>query len=352
VIANSVIPLLANALAARAELFDLKHEAAIRLFNGFAEGCADLVVELYGRTLVFHNQAERPESARPLIHAAQDYLLARLSWVQSVMVKTRHAPTLEEKRGLLTHGATPDRWMREHGVRYAIDLQLNRDPSLYLDTRNLREWAIGHLGGKTVLNTFAYTGSLGVAAMAGKAARVVQLDRNRTFLNIAKTSYTLNGFPIHKSDFVAQDFWPYVSRLRRSGEGFDCVFVDPPFFSLTDKGRVDLVNNSARVINKVRSLVKDGGWLVAINNALFVSGMDYMRTLETLCADGYLSIEALIPVPPDCTGYPQTTVTPPLVDPAPFNHSTKIAVLRVRRKGGQAQANQRFARPAPTGQNI
>ena len=60
---------------------------------------------------------------------------------------------------------------------------------------------------------------------------------------------------------------------------------------------------------------------------------EYLRTLEALCTDGYLTIEELVPVPTDCTGYPETRVRAPLVDPAPFNHSTKIAVLRVRRKG-------------------
>jgi 23S rRNA (cytosine1962-C5)-methyltransferase len=196
----------------------------------------------------------------------------------------------------------------------------------------LRRWALDHLAGKTVLNTFAYTGSLGVAATAGGARRVVHLDRSRAFLNVAKDSYTHNGFPIRKADFLAGDFWEQVSRLKRAGEQFDCVFLDPPFFATGDTGTVDLVNQSHRLINKVRPLVADGGWLAAINNALFVSGADYMRTLEGLCADGYLSIETLIPVPPDFTGYPETQVRQPLVDPAPFNHSTKIAVLRVRRK--------------------
>jgi 23S rRNA (cytosine1962-C5)-methyltransferase len=51
-----------------------------------------------------------------------------------------------------------------------------------------------------------------------------------------------------------------------------------------------------------------------------------------LCADGYLRIERLVDVAPDCAGYPHTIVGTPPVDPAPFNHSTKIAVLRVRRK--------------------
>jgi len=68
---------------------------------------------------------------------------------------------------------------------------------------------------------------------------------------------------------------------------------------------------SARLINKVRPLINDGGLLVAINNALYVSGKEYMRTLEALCEDGYLKIKELIPVPDDCTGTPETQVGKP-----------------------------------------
>jgi 23S rRNA (cytosine1962-C5)-methyltransferase len=186
------------------------------------------------------------------------------------------------------------------------------------------------MDGRTVLNTFAYTGSLGVAAAAGGARRVVQLDLSRQFLNLAKESYTLNGLPIHKEDFVAADFFPAVSQLKRTGETFDCVLIDPPFFSTTSKGKVDQVHESARLINKVRPLVSDGGTLVAINNALYVSGREYMQTLEDLCQDGYLSIRELVPVPDDMVGYHQ--VHGPVTDPSPFNHSTKIVVLDVKRK--------------------
>jgi 23S rRNA (cytosine1962-C5)-methyltransferase len=189
-----------------------------------------------------------------------------------------------------------------------------------------------HLGGKAVLNTFAYTGSLGVAACAGGARRVVQVDLSRQYLNLAKSSYTLNGFAINKADFIVGDFWAQVSRLKRTGERFDCVLVDPPFFSTTSKGALNLNTDSARLINKVRPLINDGGWLVSINNALYVSGKDYMETLEALCTDGYLKIAELVPVPEDFTGYAQTRSGAPITDPAPFNHSTKIAVLEVKRK--------------------
>jgi len=329
--AESLEQLLARAVAARADLFDSRHEGALRLFNGFYEGWPDLVADLYATTLVLYNYADPPE-AGAVMPAAQSLLVAQLPWVRSVIVKTRQSPSPEARRGQQTYGSEADRRIRELGVWHALDLRLNRDASLYLDTRNLRAWARRTLAGQTVLNTFAYTGSLGVAALAGGAARVVQLDRNRQFLNVGKTSYTLNGFPINKKDFLAGDFWPLVSQLKRGGARFDCVFVDAPFFSATDKGTVDLAQNSARLINKVRPLVNDGGRIVAVNNALFVSGQAYLQTLTSLCADGYLEIETFVPVPADVTGYPETVVRPPITDPAPFNHATKIAVLSVRRK--------------------
>jgi 23S rRNA (cytosine1962-C5)-methyltransferase len=324
--------LLEKAISARKELFDTEHRSALRLFNGFLEGCPDLVVDLYARTLVIQNYAKDPEEGLSKIQEAQATLQKCLPWLQAGIVKTRNSPRAEEKRGRLLFGERPDRKVQENGVWYALDLCMNQDASLYLDTRALRVWAKQALRGKTVLNTFAYTGSLGTAALAGGAKRVIQMDLNRQYLNLAKSSYSLNGLPIHKEDFLAGDFWNLVSRLKRAGERFDCVFIDPPFFSATPKGVLDLNRDSARLINKVRPLVNDGGWLVAVNNALYVSGKETLETLEGLCADGYLRIAELIPVAEDFTGYPETRRGTPITDPSPFNHSTKIAVLEVRRK--------------------
>ncbi|MBT4512646.1 MAG: SAM-dependent methyltransferase [Chloroflexi bacterium] len=324
--------LLERAITTREALFDVQNQTALRLFNGFTEGHPSLVVDLYARTIVLHNYADPPGEGDSEIQDAQKFIRICLPWVQAVILKTRNGSTVSDRRGRILYGSIADRRVLEYGVWYAIDLLMNRDASLYLDTRNLRKWALEHLNGKTVLNTFAYTGSLGVAARAGGAARVVHLDRNRAFLNVAKASYSLNGFPITRGDFQTGDFWPHINRLKRAEKRFDCVFIDPPFFAATRKGIVDLANNSMRLINKVRPLINDGGYLVAINNALFLSGNAYIETLQSLCADGYLEIEELIPVPEDFTGYTQIRVRNLPVDPAPFNHATKIAVLKVRRK--------------------
>jgi 23S rRNA (cytosine1962-C5)-methyltransferase len=331
-ITKPITSLLEAALTSRALLIDSKHESTFRLFNGFTEGCPELIIDLYASTAVIHNYADDPEQGLPLVQEAQQFLTTSLGWLRAGIVKTRNGVTQDEKRGRLLFGAEIDRKIKEHDVWYAIDLTLNRDASLYLDTRNLRKWIIENLRGKTVLNTFAYTGSFGVAALAGGASRVTQIDLNREFLNLAKASYTLNGFPIRKGDFIARDFFEQVSSMKRTNTFFDCVLIDPPFFSTTSRGKVDQVHESARLINKVRPLINDGGYLVAINNALFVNGGEYMQTLESLCKDGYLKIKELIPVPEDFIGYLETRAGNPVTDPGPFNHSTKIAVLEVKRK--------------------
>jgi 23S rRNA (cytosine1962-C5)-methyltransferase len=289
---------------------------------------------LYATTLVLQNHATQPETAGTLIAEAQVFYKDRLPWVNSFVVKTRgqRKGRRSQANNVVTSGNAPAHKIQEHGVWYALDLLHHQDATFYLDTRNLRRWAIDHLAELRVLNTFAYTGSLGVAALAGGAQQVIQLDRNQNFLNLAKNSYALNGFAIRREEFIIDDFFPAINTLKRNRSQFDCVFLDPPFFSVTRKGRIDLVPQSGRVINKVRPLISDGGCLVSVNNALFLSGDEYIMMLETLCADGYLSIEELIPIPSDCAGFPATQVRLLPTDPTPFNHATKIAILRVRRK--------------------
>ncbi len=327
----SLRELLERCVTARAGLFDPAHEAAFRLFNGFTEGLPELVIDVYARTAIVTNYADPPERGREDAQMAQQLLRERLPWLRACILKIRSSILPEERRGTLVFGDSPDDRIREHGVWYAVNPVMHQDAGLYLDTRSLRSWLLDHASGKSLLNAFAYTGSLGVAALAGGAARAVQLDRNRAFLDVGRRSCALNSLPIREHDFMAADFFRQVGAFKRQELRFDCVLLDPPFFSSARTGLIDQVHDSARLINKVRPLLNDGGTLVAINNAVYVSGQDYMRTLQALCADGYLEVLELIPVPDDFAGYPETRRGAPITDPAPFNHSTKIAILGVRR---------------------
>jgi 23S rRNA (cytosine1962-C5)-methyltransferase len=323
---------LDRAISARGDALTPPYNSALRLFSGYYEGFPDFVADIYARTLVLNCYLESPGEAKSLLNLVQVHIVERLPWIHCVVQKMRTARIPQLKTGMVTYGDHPDSEVSEHGVRYALDLMLNQDASLYLDTRNLRRWLIDHAAGWSVLNIFAYTGSLGVAALVGGADRVTQLDRSSRFMTLSRRSCTLNHLDWGRMTLRAAEFFSETARLKRSGELYDCVILDPPYFATTERGTIDLAGESERAINKVRPLLKDGGTLVAVNNALYLSGQDYIRLLERLGGDGCLSLETTIPVPPDFTGYPQTRVKPPPVDPAPFNHPTKIAVLKVKRK--------------------
>ncbi len=331
-ISPSISELLNKAIPLREPMFDPNHRSAMRLFNGFIEGNPELCIDLYAKSLLIHNYSNPPEKGTETVLLALGFLKERFPWVQSAVVKERYGESQEKKSGVVIFGGPLDRKILENDIWYSIDLCMNRDASLYLDTRFLRDWMIKNLKGKTVLNTFAYTGSLGVAAMGAGASQVVHVEQNRKFLNCAKDSYSLNGFPIKKSDFLEGDFWAKVSHLKNKGTLFDAVILDPPFFATSEQGTVDLAQNCKQVINKIRPLVQNDGYLIVINNALFLSGKEFMSEIESLCQDGYLSVETMIPIPPDFAGFSGTEKSPFVTDPAPFNHSTKIIVLRVKRK--------------------
>lgn len=324
--------LLDAAIVARAPLMDPEHQTAFRLFNGFSEGLPTLALDVYQRALVIHDYSETADEG--LTKEALELCRAKLPWLTSAVLKFREGHAAE-RNGTIVFGEKKDLPYKvlENGVWYAINLTLNRDASFYLDTRNLRVWAKENLAGKKVLNTFAYTGSLGVAARAAPAETVLTTDANRDFLAVAERSFATNQFVMRKKDFLPGDFFEIMSRFKSQEALFDCVFLDPPVFSKTEKGTVNLTSGMVGLINKVRPLVGDGGALVLVNNAVFVSGADFKAQLDSLCENGYLQIEKFIDVPEDYCGY--TKVGKPPADPAPFNHSTKIAVLRAKRKDGR-----------------
>ena len=93
----------------------------------------------------------------------------------------------------------------------------------------VRAWAAG----RRVLNTFAYTCGFGVAATAGGATRVLNLDLSKSVLEWGQANYRANGFEPDPHDFVFGDVFDWLARLAKRGDRFDLVILDPPGFSRT-----------------------------------------------------------------------------------------------------------------------
>lgn len=317
-------------IARRGDTFLLPAQA-FRLFNGFYEGLPGLVIDRYADTLLISNHSRQPESLKTAVDQIVHLSTTEFPEIESILLKSRRSEETDERKGIFLRGKNLPQEISEHGIRYAINLRLNQDDSFYLDTRNLREWLLQNSHGKSVLNCFAYTGTLGIAALAGGASALTQTDLNGEALALAERSRALNNFS-QDMRLLTRDFFSAIKALKSSEKLFDTVILDSPFFSRTRFGKVDLQQQNTQLINKVRPLVAHQGTLIVINNALYVSGQQIIDEINDLSKTGYIFLDSIIKIPQDLTGYPGTILAEPPVDPAPFNHPTKICILKVIRK--------------------
>ncbi len=153
--------------------------------------------------------------------------------------------------------------MVESGARYLIRPAAGLSVGLFLDMREVREWVRNMARGRTVLNLFAYTCSLGVSAMLGGAERVLNVDVSKPYLEWGQENYRLNDLTPDPHDFVFGDAFDWLRRLARRNERFDMVIVDPPSFSSTP---FSVVRDYPRLIEAAVGALAPGGILLAATN--------------------------------------------------------------------------------------
>jgi len=154
----------------------------------------------------------------------------------------------------------------ENGARFIIRPAEGLNPGLFLDMREVREFVRASAAGNTVLNCFAYTCAFGVAALQGGAARVLNLDISRHYLDWGRENVELNGYATVLTDFVKGDVFDWLKRFGRRGQKFDVVILDPPSYSTTHETRFAVEHDTARLVALAAPVVQPGGTLIACTN--------------------------------------------------------------------------------------
>ncbi|MCM2323416.1 MAG: class I SAM-dependent methyltransferase, partial [Oligoflexia bacterium] len=168
-----------------------------------------------------------------------------------------------------------------------------RHPGLFLDHAPLRQWLRRRARDWRVLNTFAYTGSLSVAAGAGGARQVTTLDLARPAIQWAEENWRLNGFSDERARFIAGDVFEWLPRLKREGQTFDCVILDPPSFSHGKKGNFSTSKDLPRLHALALELLAPGGTLVTSINSAQVSWARFERDVAEAARERRRELEVL-----------------------------------------------------------
>lgn len=153
--------------------------------------------------------------------------------------------------------------VQELGLSYHIELGKAQNTGLFLDMRNGRQWVKEHAQGLSVLNLFSYTCAFSVAALAGGASKVVNVDVSKSSLSKGRENHRLNNQNTKQVVFEGVDIFKSYSRLKKHGP-YDLLIADPPSFQ---QGSVNIRRDYAKIIRRIAQLVKAGGRLMLCLNS-------------------------------------------------------------------------------------
>jgi 23S rRNA (cytosine1962-C5)-methyltransferase len=188
---------------------------------------------------------------------------------------------------------------------------------------------------KSLLNLFAYTCGVGIAAAKAGARHVVNVDFAESSIAVGKENARLNNLPI-RVRFVQSDAFAALRQLSGQGQAqmvrgkrmppfpkmdahqFDVVFLDPPRYAKSPFGVVDLVNDYAALFKPALLCTAEGGTLICCNNVAEVSRESWLDLLERSTRKAGRAIREVEWITPEAD-FPSSDGQAPL----------KIALLRV-----------------------
>ncbi len=184
--------------------------------------------------------------------------------IDSVIVQARHRHGAPSEAQL---GTIPDSLVvEENGLRFEVRPGRKQNAGLFLDMRPLRDWLRDNCAEKNVLNLFAYTCSLSVAALAGGARAVTSVDMSKSSIAWGARNHLLNGQSLDRVKEIPHNLFRSWGRVAQFGR-YDLVLIDPP---TRQRGSFDAAKDYASVIRRMPKLCNPGASIVAALNSPFL----------------------------------------------------------------------------------
>lgn len=227
---------LREALSLRQTLGLAQADSAYRLVNGEGDNLSGLALDVYGPFAVV-NALSRGllGHARLLAQCALELLPGQGLPLRGAVLKARlkgSGNTPERAKDDVVGEPPPDKLIvREHGVPYEVHLRGGINVGLFTDMREHRAGLARFVRGKRVLNTFAYTGALSVAAARAGAALVTSVDLAAGPLAWARANFALSGLDAGAHRWEVSDVFRFLEAERERRTTHDVVILDPPTVS-------------------------------------------------------------------------------------------------------------------------
>jgi len=250
----------------RVPLHDGTHVNAYRIFHGAHDGHEDLIIERFDQTAIISaytplTDLEEDEIRRSLLSLFKPHLiLLKDRW--------RRDNSTASREGRVLHGILPKSSLKvmDSDMQFLVDPWNAQNTGLFLDARPARQWLKNHSRDHRILNLFAYTGSLGVAAAVGGARSVTHVDNQKGIHHRISENHALNQVPINGRDLIKNDCYQTLKMSRKKGWTYNGIILDPPPRVPRKSGRKTINQDYPTLARLALPCLERDGWLLCFFN--------------------------------------------------------------------------------------
>ncbi|PYZ96199.1 RlmI/RlmK family 23S rRNA methyltransferase [Alteribacter lacisalsi] len=264
----------------RAGLFQDPDTTAFRMFNGEGDGIGGLTIDNYDGYLLLQWYSEGMYTFKETVIAALESVTSFKGIYEKKRFRSGGKYIDDDDFVTGERGSFPI-LVKENGLTFAVYLNEGAMTGVFLDQRHVRRSIRDHYSeGRTVLNTFSYTGAFSVFAAAGGAAHTTSVDlANRSYEKTIE-QFSVNGLDYEAHNIVVQDVFDYFNYAVKKGLAFDTVVLDPPSFARSKKKTFSAEKDYTALLKQAITVTEDDGVIVASTNAAKVPMKKFKGFIE------------------------------------------------------------------------
>ncbi|GAB69282.1 hypothetical protein PCYB_147100 [Plasmodium cynomolgi strain B] len=265
------------------------NDTSYRLINGEGDNLPGLIIDRYHDYIVIQHLTLGMELLAATINEAVMEVLNP----KAILFRNDNKERLNERLHIykkIVHGKLPEQVMlTENGCFFFIDMLSSPNTGWFHNRRHLRQLLSDYAYDKKVLDLFSYVGCFGIqCSKKGKAKKVLCVEKDSKFTQLAKKSASLNNLTNKDIEFVCSDA---ITFLENCKELFDIVILDPPNLIPKSKFIMSGEKRYVQLISLAKNCVSSNGLLLIIFSTKLCSYQDHINMINESFVDSNRTVK-------------------------------------------------------------
>lgn len=185
-------------------------------------------------------------------------------------------------------GDTGRTLVKEYGNSFYVDWEKGQKTGFFIDQRENRKLLAEYSKGKTVLNTFCYTGGFSVYAAHAGANLVHSVDSSKTAIELTNENARLNKLSNHEG--FCMDTFDF---LKGKENIYDLIVLDPPAFAKSRNVSHNAVIGYKRLNAEAIRQIRPGGIIFTFSCSQVIDKQLFFNTVTAAAIEARRRVKVL-----------------------------------------------------------